>query len=88
MLWYLHLCADKGIVVIDYSDNATGTMQETQDGGGRFTEVTLRPVATVSDKTMIETASELHKKANELCFVANSCNFPIHHNPTCIAQNA
>ncbi|RXR34899.1 OsmC family peroxiredoxin [Flavobacterium piscinae] len=88
MLWYLHLCAVKGIVVIDYSDNAIGTMQETQNGGGNFTEVTLHPVVTISDKTMIETANELHKKANELCFIANSCNFPIHHNSTCITQNA
>src|SRR5688572_14189864 len=28
MLWYLHLCAAAGIVVTDYSDNATGIMQE------------------------------------------------------------
>src|SRR5262249_12394697 len=26
MLWYLHLCADAGIVVVSYQDNAEGTM--------------------------------------------------------------
>jgi len=88
MLWYLHLCADSGIVVIDYSDNASGIMQETEDGGGRFTEVTLNPVVIVSDLTMVSTANELHKRANHFCFIANSCNFPVHHNPVCIAQNA
>src|SRR5499426_564348 len=38
MLWYLHLCADAGIRVTEYRDDATGTMVETADGGGRFAE--------------------------------------------------
>lgn len=88
MLWYLHLCSDAGVVVIHYSDNVTGTLQEAEDGSGYFTEVILYPDVTVSDKAMIDTANNLHKKANELCFIANSCNFPIHHQPTCIGQNA
>ena len=88
MLWYLHLCSDAGIVVIDYADNATGTVQETEDGGGHFTEVTLHPMVMVSDKSMIEKANELHDEANKLCFIANSCNFPVHHKPTCKAENA
>src|SRR3954468_9175486 len=29
MLWYLHLCADAGIAVTHYTDNATGTMIES-----------------------------------------------------------
>lgn len=88
MLWFLHLCAENGVVVIDYTDNATGIMQETEDGGGHFKEVTLHPIVTVSDKTMIETANELHIKANQRCFIANSCNFPIHHNSTNITNYA
>ncbi len=83
MLSYLHLCAVAGIVVIEYSDNATGTMEQTADGGGHFTEVTLYPQVIITDETMIEKANELHHKANKLCFIANSCNFPIHHKPTC-----
>src|SRR5665647_1319235 len=65
MLWYLHLCSEAGVVVTDYVDNATGTMQETKDGGGYFTEVTLHPTVVVSDKSMIEKANELHHKANK-----------------------
>lgn len=83
MLWYLHLCSDAGVVVIDYIDDAKGTMIETSNGGGRFTEVTLSPTVTVAEKSMIATANELHKKANELCFIANSVNFPVHHSPCC-----
>jgi organic hydroperoxide reductase OsmC/OhrA len=88
MLWYLHLCSEAGVIVIDYADNATGIMQETEDGGGHFTEVTLHPKVVVRDKSMIEKANELHDKANKLCFIANSCNFPIHHKSNCKAENA
>jgi organic hydroperoxide reductase OsmC/OhrA len=84
MLWYLHLCAVAGIVVTDYIDNSTGIMVETANGGGRFTEVTLNPIVSITDISMTEKANELHKNANQLCFVANSLNFPVFHKPTCI----
>ena len=83
MLSYLHLCAVAGVVVIAYVDNATGMMAETPDGGGHFTKVTLNPVVTVMEPSMIEKANALHHQANKLCFIANSCNFPVYHNPTC-----
>ncbi|WP_080058098.1 OsmC family protein [Spirosoma aerolatum] len=85
MLWYLHVCTDAGVVVVDYTDTATGTMVETSDGSGHFTEVTLYPSVVVADASMIEKANELHHKANQLCFIANSCNFPVRHEPTCHA---
>jgi organic hydroperoxide reductase OsmC/OhrA len=81
MLWYLHLCTTAGVIVVEYVDEATGTMEETADGGGHFTEVTLHPVITVKDKSMIDKADTLHEKANQLCFIASSCNFPVHHKP-------
>ncbi len=81
MLWYLHLCSDAGVIVTGYTDNATGLMIETPNGGGRFTEVVLNPTVTVQDSTMIDKANELHKKANELCYIASSVNFPVKHNP-------
>src|SRR4051812_35567192 len=43
MLWYLHLCAEKKVIVLEYEDRASGTMVESADGGGQFTEVVLRP---------------------------------------------
>jgi organic hydroperoxide reductase OsmC/OhrA len=76
MLWYLHLCADAGIVVVSYEDNAEGTMIETAEGG-RFTNVTLRPSAKVT--AFAERADALHKRAHELCFLARSVNFPVEH---------
>jgi organic hydroperoxide reductase OsmC/OhrA len=83
MLWYLHLCSVAGIIVTDYIDNATGIMVETVDGGGKFTDITLNPIVTLTDASMTEKANELHTKANKLCFVANSLNFPVQHRPTC-----
>lgn len=81
MLWYLHLCANSGIVVTSYSDNASGMMTERANGSGKFTEVTLRPKVQITDILRIEEAKNLHKKANELCFIANSVNFPVRHEP-------
>lgn len=81
MLWYLHLCTEAGVIVIDYIDNATGTMTETANGAGQFSEVILHPIVTVAKESMMETANELHKKANEFCFIANSVNFPVRHRP-------
>jgi len=88
MLWYLHLCAEAGVVVVDYVDNATGIMAETADGGGYFSEVTLHPEVVVTDAAMVDKANQIHHKANKMCFIANSVNFPVHHQPTCLVQNA
>ena len=83
MLWYLHLCSEAGITITSYTDNAQGIMGENTDGSGHFKEVTLNPLVFVKEASMVEKAIELHKKANQLCFIANSCNFPIHHKPQC-----
>lgn len=85
MLWYLHLCADAGVIVIDYVDEAKGMMQEDGNGSGKFIEVTLFPLVTVAENAMIEMANELHKKANEFCFIANSVNFTVQHQPNTIS---
>jgi organic hydroperoxide reductase OsmC/OhrA len=82
MLWFLHLCADNQIVVTDYSDTPIGKMVEDADGGGRFTEITLKPHVKVSEPGMLEKLNELHKRARSLCFIANSVNFEVKHIPT------
>jgi organic hydroperoxide reductase OsmC/OhrA len=81
MLWYLHLCADANIVVTDYVDKASGTMRLTEDGGGHFEEVTLRPAVTVRKGCDPELAQSLHARAHHLCFIANSVNFEVRAEP-------
>lgn len=86
MLSYFHVCTLGGVVVVDYVDHATGLMETLPDGSGRFIEVVLNPIVTVADASMIERASQFHKKASELCFIANSINFPVKHIATAIIE--
>jgi organic hydroperoxide reductase OsmC/OhrA len=80
-LWYLHLCADSGIVVESYVDEASGTMEESEDGGGHFVEVMLRPRVRVACDSDKEKAHALHEEAHEKCFIARSVNFPVRCQP-------
>lgn len=86
MLWYLHLCSVNNIIVTEYLDNATGIMEETTNGSGKFTEVTLYPKVSVTDSDMLARADELHEEASRMCFVANSCNFPIKHEAATVVK--
>lgn len=81
LLSYLHLCAVAGVVVTEYVDQPVGTMTEGGAGGGRFTEVVLRPRVTVAAPEMADKAKELHAEAHEKCFIASSVNFPVRHEP-------
>ena len=85
LLWFLHLAADAGVVVTSYVDEAVGTMAEQAWGAGRFTEVVLRPRVTVADPGMIPAVAALHDRAHELCFIAQSVNFPVRHEPVTVA---
>jgi organic hydroperoxide reductase OsmC/OhrA len=86
MLWFLHLCADAGIVVTEYEDAASGEMHEHADGSGQFTRVILRPRAGITDSARITDAMALHTRANEMCFIARSVNFPVEHEPMVMAS--
>jgi organic hydroperoxide reductase OsmC/OhrA len=88
MLWYLHLCSVKGVVVTAYHDDATGIMEENKDGSGQFSEVTLNPRVTVRDEGMVARANALHHEANKMCFIARSVKFPVHHKPVTIVSVA
>jgi organic hydroperoxide reductase OsmC/OhrA len=81
LLWYLHLAAEAGIVVTSYSDTPTGLMAEERGGAGRFTQVVLRPVVTVSQAHMCPRAQALHHDVAAKCFISRSVNFPVHHEP-------
>jgi len=88
MLWFLHLCADAGIVVTDYCDDAAGTMATHGDGAGEFTKVVLKPRAVITDPSRIEDATALHTRAHEMCFIARSVNFQVEYQPVVVASSA
>lgn len=81
LLSYLYVAVGAGVVVESYVDEASGVLETTPDGAGRFREVVLRPVVTISagDPAVAE---RLHADAHRLCFIASSVNFPVRHEPT------
>ena len=76
-LWYLHLCAEAGIVVTEYADRAEGVLEEDASGAGRFTAITLRPVIGLTSGSDPDKARALHHEAHEKCFIANSIRVPM-----------
>ncbi|TQJ32559.1 OsmC family protein [Microbacterium sp. SLBN-146] len=84
LLSYLHACVTAGVVVVAYEDHATGVMRQDGKGGGAFHEVVLRPRVTVVDSSMTDAALAAHAQANAWCFIANSVNFPVRHEPTIV----
>jgi organic hydroperoxide reductase OsmC/OhrA len=87
LLSYLHACVMAGVVVVDYSDQATGIMVTTADGGGHFTEVTLHPTVTIAAGSDPDAAEHAHETATRMCFIASSVNFPVRHEPTTIVAS-
>lgn len=80
-LFYLHLCADAGVIVTQYVDRAEGEMLEEESGAGRFTRVVLRPEVMIASGSDVAKAMSLHASAHAHCFLANSVNFPVEHDP-------
>jgi len=80
-LSYVAICARNGVVVVAYEDDASGTMSRFE-GGFHFTDVLLKPKVTIAGGSDPEKALALHEKAHADCFIANSVNFPVRHEPT------
>jgi organic hydroperoxide reductase OsmC/OhrA len=85
MLWYLHLCAEAGVVVTGYVDRAEGIMVEPQSGTAKFERVILRPRATLAQGSDLQLARALHDDAHRRCYIANSVNFAVEHAPEFVA---
>lgn len=79
MLTYLALCANRGVIVIAYEDEARGELRVEAAGGGRFEHLRLHPVVTLAAGQDAELARQLHEEAQRHCFIANSCRTPISH---------
>lgn len=85
LLSYLAECARAKVHVLSYEDQPSGTM--SWDGQSfRFTEVLLRPRVTIAEGSDPTTAHTVHERANELCFLARSMNFPVRHEPQITVQ--
>jgi peroxiredoxin-like protein len=80
-LTYLAVCERANIRVLEYNDNATGTLA-IKDGKMRMVEVVLWPQVRIADAAQLEQARELHSKAHANCFMSNSVNFEVKVQPT------
>ena len=72
MLFFLHFASDSGVVVDSYSDQAVGEMA-TINGKTMIPKVTLKPNVTYSGTAPdADLVADLHHRAHEACFLANS----------------
>lgn len=79
MLWFLHVAAQAGIVVVGYRDEAVGTLRLEAAGSGQFIDVVLHPRVTLAPGQTATDADleRVHHSAHEHCFLARSVNFPV-----------
>jgi organic hydroperoxide reductase OsmC/OhrA len=76
MLWFLDFSRRERLRVRSYEDDAEGTMNET-----RFTRVVLRPRVEFETDVAPELLDELHHRAHEACYIANSVSCPVEVEP-------
>ena len=73
MLFFLDFARRAGVIVTSYDDEAEGEMAKGEDGKMRITRITLRPKIVYGDIAPTqEMLDDLHHKAHEACFIANS----------------
>ena len=75
MLFFVDFARRAGFVLDSYVDEAEGVLDKRADGKMAMTGVTLRPRLTWSGEAPDEAAvADLHHRAHEACFIANSVN--------------
>jgi organic hydroperoxide reductase OsmC/OhrA len=73
MLFFIDFARRAGLTVDDYVDDAEGVMEKRSDNKIAMTRVTLRPRITWGGEVPnAETIADLHHRAHEACFIANS----------------
>ena len=73
MLFFVDFARRAGFVIDDYVDEAAGVLDKRADGRMAMTRVTLRPRVTWGGEAPDAAAlADLHHRAHEACFIANS----------------
>ena len=73
MLFFVDFARRDGLVVDSYVDEAEGMLEKRSDGKTAMTRVTLRPRVAWAGHAPDEAAiADLHHRAHEACFIANS----------------
>ena len=75
MLFFIDFARRGGFVVESYVDEAEGVLEKRPDGKMAMTRVTLHPRVTWGGSQPDEAAiADLHHRAHEACYIANSVN--------------
>ena len=73
MLTFLWLAAKAGFNIASYTDNAVGEMSATENGSQWVSKITLDPqIEWLGDAPTAEQLADLHHRAHEGCYIANS----------------
>jgi organic hydroperoxide reductase OsmC/OhrA len=73
MLFFVDLARRAGLVIDSYVDEAEGVLERRDDGKMWMSSVTLRPkIDWCGDAPDDATIADLHHKAHDACFIANS----------------
>ena len=74
MLFFVDFARRAGFVIDSYVDEAEGLLGKRDDGKMAMTRVTLRPRAEFSgaNPPTAEELADLHHRAHDACFIANS----------------
>src|SRR5256885_14141176 len=73
MLFFVDFARRAGLVIDAYVDEAQGVLEKRADGKMAMTRVILHPRVTWADQQPDEaTLADLHHRAHEACFIANS----------------
>lgn len=86
LLTYLVLAQKSRIAIRRYEDRATGRLGKGASGMTQLVEVVLHPKVTVARGTDTAAARALHDRAHHHCFIANSVNFPVLHEPEIVGE--
>jgi organic hydroperoxide reductase OsmC/OhrA len=83
MLWFLSLAAERGFRVDEYTDDAQGVMGRNANERLAMVRVTLRPRASFSGERLParEELMQLHHRAHDECFIANSVTTEVRVEP-------
>jgi organic hydroperoxide reductase OsmC/OhrA len=83
MLSFLALAARKNWTVEAYDDNAVGILEKNAQGRLAITKVTLNPAVRFASAISLPRSEieNLHHRAHEECFIANSVKTEVHVEP-------
>jgi len=88
MLWFLSSAAGAGYVVDYYRDAAVGVMTRNAEGKWWISSVTLRPEVRFGSPRAPgpDEFHQLHQRAHEACFIANSVKSEVRCTPIHLQQ--